>query len=214
MSKVIVILGAGAGISQSVARTFGKQGFSIALVSRNIEKLSAFIAELSQENIRAKAFSADVCNEAAVKNVVKEIKDTFGRIDIVHYNAAAVRMVNILSESAESLIQDFSVNVAGLLTVTLLTMAELEANKGAILITGGGFAMYPSADFASLSIGKAGVRNLSESLSQALKDKGIYVATLTVNGYVSPDSAVHNPDNIAFHFWKLYNERNKFEIQL
>ena len=214
MSKTIIIVGAGAGISQSVAKTFGKQGFSVALLSRNADKLRPFVAELAQENIQAKAFSADVSDETAIKSAISDIKNTFGRIDIVHYNAAAMRMVNVLEETAETLKQDFAINVAGLQTIALLTMNELEANQGAILTTGGGFAMYPSADFASLSIGKAGIRNLSGSLSQVLSKKGIFVGTLTIKGLVSPESEVHNPNNIASHFWKLYSSRSDFEIQL
>jgi short-subunit dehydrogenase len=214
MSKTIIIFGAGAGISQSVAKAFGKKGFSVALVSRNAEKLSAFVTALAQDNIHAKAFTADVSDTTALKNAITEIKNTFGTIDVVHYNAASLRMVNIQDETAETLIKDFAINVAGLQTVALLTMNELEANKGAILTTGGGFAMYPSADWASLSIGKAGIRNLSESLSQVLGKKGVFVGTVTVGGYVTPQSEIHNPDNIALHFWKLYSDRNNFEIQL
>ncbi|GAB2588539.1 SDR family NAD(P)-dependent oxidoreductase [Spirosoma areae] len=214
MNKVLVILGAGAGISQSVAKAFGRQGFSIALVSRNAEKLNSFTEELTNENIVSQAFTGDVSDEAAMQKTVADIKAALGRIDVVHYNAAAMRMVNVLDETAETLIADFKVNVAGLQTIALVTQTELEANAGAILTTGGGFAMYPSADFASLSIGKAGLRNLSESLSQALGKKGIFVGTLTIKGYVTPESEVHNPDNIARHFWKLYADRTAFEIQL
>ncbi|MEO6685651.1 MAG: SDR family NAD(P)-dependent oxidoreductase [Dyadobacter sp.] len=214
MSKTIIIFGAGAGISQSVAKTFGNQGFSVALVSRNADNLQQFVDALAKDNIVAKSFTGDVGNAESLKNTISAIRENFPKIDVVHYNAAVVKMKNILDETVESLTEDFKVNVAGLQTVVLQTLTDLEAAKGAVLITGGGLATHPYAEMASLSIGKAGIRNLAGSLSQALSKKDIFVGTVTVSGMVSPDSEVHSPDNIAGHFWKLYSDRNEFEIQL
>ncbi|WHY72119.1 hypothetical protein [Fictibacillus enclensis] len=83
--------------------------------------------------------------------------------------------------------------------------------KGSILLTGCGLALQPYADYASLAIGKAGIRNLAYSLSQELEAKGIYVGTLTVKGFVqegTPFSAEH----IADTFYTMSQERTETEV--
>jgi len=64
-----------------------------------------------------------------------------------------------------------------------------------------------------LSIGKAAVRNLANSLHIALAPKNIFVGTVTVCGLVDPNAEKHTPKNIAAQFWKLYTEKKNFEIQ-
>ncbi|HMZ94761.1 MAG TPA: hypothetical protein PLD56_09590, partial [Chitinophagales bacterium] len=68
-------------------------------------------------------------------------------------------------------------------------------------------------EFGSLSIGKAGLRSLAESLHEALKPKNIFVGTVTVCGVVSENDEKYNPTKIADLFWQLQTERKQFEIQ-
>ncbi|MFN8277191.1 MAG: SDR family NAD(P)-dependent oxidoreductase [Chitinophagales bacterium] len=107
------------GIGQAVAQQFGKQGFAVALVSRRLENLQPLVDELQQQQITATAYAADLTDPAAIARVVADVLLQWQRIDVVHYNAAAVRMVPVLQETAATLTEDFKVNVAGLLTVAL-----------------------------------------------------------------------------------------------
>ncbi|SFE88416.1 short chain dehydrogenase [Bacillus sp. OV194] len=108
--------------------------------------------------------------------------DTFGRIDVLLYNAASGKPGKPTELTAEDLVRDFKISVAG----ALLSVKEVLPHRenGSILLTGGGLALDPYADYASLAIGKAGIRNLAYSLSQELSAKGIYVGTLTVKGFI------------------------------
>jgi NAD(P)-dependent dehydrogenase (short-subunit alcohol dehydrogenase family) len=74
---------------------------------------------------------------------------------------------------------------------------------GTILITGGALALEPHAPYASLAIGKAGVRSLALSLAEELEPAGIHVATVTICGYVGSGEPFM-PDTIADAYWKLY----------
>lgn len=214
MNKVIVIIGAGSGIAQGVAEKFGLQGFSVALVSRRKEKLEKLTNELIEKGIDAHAFVGDAGDTESMKDAFNQIWEKWEYIDVVHYNVAKIKMVNIASETADGLTRDFKVNVAGVLTVINLVASDMEKNgKGTILLTGGGFALEPNPDYGSLAIGKAGIRNLAASLHIALKPKNIFVGTVTVCGMVKQDAEKHNPHNIAEQFWKLYIDRNEFEIQ-
>ncbi|UZJ79273.1 hypothetical protein [Fictibacillus sp. KU28468] len=76
---------------------------------------------------------------------------------------------------------------------------------------GGGLALDPYADYASLAFGKAGIRNLAYSLSQELSDKGIYVGTLTVKGFVKKGTPF-SPEHIAATFYTMNQERSETEV--
>jgi NADP-dependent 3-hydroxy acid dehydrogenase YdfG len=214
MSKVIVIIGAGPGIAHAVAEKFGTEGFSVALISRRKEKLEKLKIELIEKGIDAHAFVGDAGDAESMKDAFNQIWEIWEHIDVVHYNAAKLKMVNIANETADGLTRDFKVNVAGVMTMVNLVLSDMEKKgEGTILLTGGGFALDPNPDFGSLAIGKAGIRNLAGSLHAALKSKNIFVGTVTVCGYVKPDAEKHNPRNIAAQFWKLHTDRSEFEIQ-
>lgn len=87
MSKTIVIVGFGPGISTAVARKFGAEGFSVALVSRNEERLAAGVAMLEAEGIAAAAFSADAGDPEATRAAIGEARAQLGPISVLHWNA-------------------------------------------------------------------------------------------------------------------------------
>lgn len=214
MSKVIVIIGSGPGIGQAVAEKFGTKGFSVALISRRKEKLEKLKNELIEKGIDAHAFVGDAGDTESMKDAFNQIWEIWEHIDVLHYNVAKMKMVNMANETADGLTRDFKVNVASVMTAVGLVLPDMEKKgNGTILLTGGGLGLQPNPEFGSLSIGKAGIRNMAASLHTALKPKDIFVGTVTVCGYVKADAEKHNPKNIAEQFWKLYNEKNEFEIQ-
>ncbi len=205
--KTIVIIGAGPGISNSVAARFGREGYKVILIGRSEEKLANMVKELEELGTDTHFAIADVSNSSQLANALLLIKD----IEILHYNASSPNNTFALDEQEGNLIYDFTVSVAGLLTSVKACLPELEKNKGSVLITGGGLAKYPHPDYASLLVGKAAQANLAESLSQALIAKGVFVGILQINGYVNNQDTVYNPPNIAEQFWKINTERAVFE---
>ncbi|HEX9509532.1 MAG TPA: SDR family oxidoreductase [Puia sp.] len=213
MSKSILIIGAGQGISSAIAEKFGNEGYTIGLINRNSSKGDSIVKNLSDKGIIAFSKSADAADDSSLKDAIKDLKQKLGSIDILLYNAAAIKVKDILSVSSEELMNDFKVNVGAALQSIQILYEELKEKKGAVLITGGGLANYPNPLYGSLSIGKAGLRNLSLQLHERLKNDGIYVGTLTVNNTVSPNSPTHSPVIIAQKFWKLLQHRAQAEIQ-
>jgi hypothetical protein len=71
-------------------------------------------------------------------------------------------------------------------------------------LTGGGFALAPSPDYLSISIGKAGIRALAHGLFEPFREKGIHVATVTIFAFVSPESK--EASSVAEQFWHLYSQ--------
>lgn len=207
--KVLLLIGAGPGIGLSTARKFGNKGFKVALIARRSEALQQYVAELSLEGIESKGFPGDVSSEDSLKAAIDSVIKTYGKIDVLLYNAAMLKPGKPTDLNADELIYDFKVNVAGALTSVKEVVPHME--KGTILLTGGGLALYPNADLASLSIGKAGLRSLAYSLHQDLNPKGIYVGTLTIKGFVQKGT-FFSAENIANTFFSMYENQTEIEL--
>ncbi|MUT66460.1 SDR family oxidoreductase [Paenibacillus sp. NEAU-GSW1] len=213
MSKpLIAIVGAGAGVSSAVARKFGANGFRVALVARNTASLEVYANELKEDGIEVFTAAADAADKPSLQEAFRQIRENFGQPDVLLYNAAAISKASPSTLGEQQLIDDFKVNVVGALTSVQQVIPQfIERKEGTIFITGGGFALSPSPDYASLSIGKAGVRSLAYSLAQELKPHHIYVGTVTIGGYVHKDT-FYDPDLIAEKYWHLYQNRDETEI--
>lgn len=207
--KVMLIVGTGPGISLSTARKFGCEGFKVALIARNLKALQQYEEDLNREGIDAKGFPGDAASEGSLKAAIDSVIKTYGKVDVLLYNAAILKPSKPTELSADDLIHDFKINVAGALTSVKEVVPHME--KGTILLTGGGLALYPNADLASLSIGKSGIRSLAYSLHQELSPKGIYVGTLTIKGFVQ-EGTYFSPENIANTFYSMYENQTETEI--
>ncbi|MBO9567068.1 MAG: SDR family NAD(P)-dependent oxidoreductase [Niastella sp.] len=212
MKKNMLIISAGPGLSRSVAEKFGKEGFNIALISFNQTILDELQDYLAQRNIETITAVADVLNPEELQKAISELAARVGGFDVVHYNAAVVKAKDIMEETAHTLIREFSINAAHALLSLQTAWPGLKAKKGALLLTGGGLGVVPNAAWGSLSIGKAALRSLAFQLHERLKQEGIYVGLLTIDGLIDPKSATHSPEVLANVFWKLYSERAVPEI--
>jgi NADP-dependent 3-hydroxy acid dehydrogenase YdfG len=214
MANVFVIVGMGDGNGMAIARRFAQAGFVIAMIARNETKLQGYQNTLQAEGMESHYFLADAGDRQALEAVFTAIRERLGDPAVLVYNAAVPRMQNVLQESYETLVSNFQANVAGALMAVQAVLPAMQAqNQGTILLTGGGFALYPSPDFVSLSIGKAGVRVLANTLAQALKETNIRVGTVTICGTVDASDSKYNPDRIAEQFWALHEAKtSEFEI--
>lgn len=205
MKPLLAIVGMGEGVSLAVSQRFAQAGFAIAMVARNEAKLQGFKAMLQAEGYDAHYFVADAGDEASLKAAFAAMRSAIGNPEVLVYNAAVPRMEHLLNETADHLISDFKVNVAGALVAVQNVLPAMRTNQqGTILLTGGGFSLYPSPEFASLSIGKAGIRSLAKMLGEALKDEGIRAGTITIAGIVSSNDPKYNPEKIAEAYWAFH----------
>lgn len=210
--KSILIVGAGTGLSLGVARKFGVQGFDIGLISRNRANLEKLQATLSQDNIKSNYADANVTDAVSLAQAIEKLRREMGKFDVTLYNVADVKVKDILEETGASLVEDFSKNVAAALDAYLLVQNDLKEKQGAFLISGGGLALKPSADYGSLSIGKAGIRNLALQLHDRVKPDNIYVGILTIANIISETSATHSPAILTDKLWSLYESRDVPEV--
>jgi short-subunit dehydrogenase len=212
MSKSILIIGAGPGISTAMAEKFGHNGYSIGLINRNADTAKAIVDGLATQGITAFSSTADIANTAELQKSITDLKEKLGGVNVLLYNAAAVRVKDILLETADELAADFRVNVGGAVESIKFLYNELKKNKGSVLLTGGGLSIHPHHMYGSLSIGKAGIRSLALQLHDPLKADGIYAGTLTITDTVTTDGATHSYAIVADKFWELFTNGSEAEL--
>jgi short-subunit dehydrogenase len=213
--SVCVIAGMGRGVSFAAARRFGTAGFRVAMLARRADRLAEFEKDLQSAGVSAGGYAVDLGVEAQVRGAFQKIEGEFGPASVLIYNASAGRPGRPTSLSERALLADFRINaVAPLWCVQEALDGMVEAGRGTIIFTGGGLALAPQTDFASLSIGKAAVRSLAFSLAQELEGTGIHVATITICGYVQ-EGTHFSPERIAEEMWRLHSQpAGQFETEI
>lgn len=206
MSKSIMIIGAGPGIGQAVARKFGREGWQVVLTGRSADRLAALTAELKADGITAHAVPADATDPGALRAALARAEALTGGLTAVHFNAGVVRNQDLFSMTDAEIVSDLSIDVtAGFNTIRATT--ELFGTRGGtILITGGGLGIHPSADWAVLGAGKAALRNIVQGLAEPLGQQGINIRIATVATLVSPGS--DEASGAADVFWILATDPN------
>ncbi|MBT31260.1 MAG: short-chain dehydrogenase [Thalassobius sp.] len=206
---IIIVVGAGPGISLNVAKKFASENYRVVLISRNADKLQKLSDTLTSENVENTYYSCDVSNNEELESTFQKIKTEVGIADTLLYNAAVIRKEVPTKQDYDSLVTDFKVNIAGAVLSSQLIIPDMKKKKkGTILLTGGGLALKPYFEYTSLAIGKAGIRSLAFCLAQELKGSGIKVGTVTIAGHVK-EGTHFSPDKIAEEFWKIHTGKNK-----
>ncbi|HVZ85770.1 MAG TPA: SDR family NAD(P)-dependent oxidoreductase [Polyangia bacterium] len=223
MSKTILIGGFGPGISNAVAHKFGAEGFQVALVARNEQRLAAGVKELEGKRVRAAAFPTDLSDPAAVTALVGKVRAALGPITIVHWNAYDGGAGDLLTADVAALRRVFDVPVVCLLAAVQAALPDLKKEKdAAVLAINGGLGYFDDAmDAAAVQWGSMGLglanaakHKLLRMLSQKLKGDGVYVGEAMVTGLVKGTAfdsgngqATIEPSAVADKLWALYRAR-------
>lgn len=213
--KTILIVGSGPGISLSVAYRFAREGFRIIFCARNEKSLQILTQKINDIGFKASYYVADVSDFERMQSLVSEIYHKYS-IEVMLYNAAAANSRKIEDLTPDQMINDFKINVAGALNVAKACLkVNEEKSPMALLFTGGGLALKPFYEYASLGIGKAGLRSLVYSLAQECKKNSyIKIGTVTVAGLVKKGTRF-DPDRIANEFWQLYADpAKKYDVEI
>lgn len=230
MSKTIVVVGFGPGVSTAVAETFGAQGFSVALVGRSQARLAAGVEALKAKAITAGAFPADAGDPVALRGAIAKASAELGPIGVIHWNAySGVALGDLLTVDPASLHAAFDLAVAGLLGAVQEALPDLKAGKdGAVLVTNGAYGeINPAIDAFVLAgkaegvaLGNAAKAKLVGLLAARLKNEGVYVGEVTIAGIVkgtgpeAPGVPTIEGETIAEAFWRLYKARDDIRARV
>jgi NAD(P)-dependent dehydrogenase (short-subunit alcohol dehydrogenase family) len=217
-----LIVGAGSGLSASLARALARAGLKVALASRSTGDLEALVKETG-----ARAFACDAAERAQVEKLFAEVEASNGTPDIVIYNASFRTRGPFVELDPLDVEKSLAVTAYGAFLVAQQAARRMLPKKhGAILLTGAsaGVKGYPQS--APFAMGKFALRGLAQSMARELSPQGIHVAHVVVDGGIrsahrpdpsdKPDSTL-DPDAIAESYMHLiYQPRSAWawEIEL
>lgn len=211
--KTLVVVGAGAGLGYSVAERFGREGFQVALISRNQDKLDSLVTRLAQRGIHAAGFTGDVSDQKSLKAAIAAAKTRFGTVNVLEYGPSpdSDSVVDALAITAANAAHHVDRALLGAVTAVGEVLPEmLEHGDGALLFTTGASATVPIPSHASVGLGMSALRNYANVLHTALRDTGVYAGTLMVATRIQKSTS-GDPGLLAGEYWRMYLERNKFE---
>lgn len=203
--KTFLSIGSGPGMGLATAERFAREGFRVILSARSTTTIQSLADLIKAKGYTVEIRTVDASDPASVAALVSQVETESGGIDVLHYNAASMRKATLAEQPAETFNTDLAVNIGGAQAAAKAAApAMLARDSGSILLTGGGFALQPSPDYLSLSIGKAGIRALAHGLFETFKAKGVHVATVTVAAFVDPGSK--DAEAVADMFWQLHSQ--------
>jgi NAD(P)-dependent dehydrogenase (short-subunit alcohol dehydrogenase family) len=220
--RTALIIGAGPGISASVAHRLAAAGVKVGLAARNTDKLADLAGEIGAE-----AFAADASDPEAVAQLFRDADARIGEPEIVLYNAAARVRGRIAEIDPEEVRRAIAVSAfGGFLAVQQAAVRMSPRGKGAILLTGATASVKGFALSSGFAMGKFALRGLAQSAARELGPLGIHVAHFVIDGGVRsalrpdpsdrPDSTL-DPDDVAQAYLDVLRQQRSawsWEIEL
>src|SRR5882724_2139220 len=209
--KTALIVGAGEGLSASLARLFAREKINVALAARKIEKLGPLCGQTG-----AKAYACDTTNAEEVERLFGLVEREIGTPDLVVYNASGRARGAFVDLVPAEVAQAIAVSAFGGFLVAQQAAIRMLPNKhGAILFTGASASVKGYPQSAPFAMGKFALRGLAQSMARELSPQGIHVAHFVIDGGIrsharteaadKPDSML-DPDAIALNYWNVLQQ--------
>jgi NAD(P)-dependent dehydrogenase (short-subunit alcohol dehydrogenase family) len=221
-SQLVLIVGAGAGLSASIARAFAGAGMRIALAARGIADLGALAAEVG-----ARTYACDAAEPDSVKRLFADLDRDAGGPGVVVYNASYRTRGPLVELDPAEVEKSILVSAfGGFLVGQEAARRMLPRGSGTILFTGASASVKGYAQSAPFAMGKFALRGLAQSMARELGPQGIHVAHVVVDGGIRsarrpegvdrPD-AMLDPDAMAASYLHLVQQHRSawtFELEL
>jgi NAD(P)-dependent dehydrogenase (short-subunit alcohol dehydrogenase family) len=198
--ETILIVGAGSGLSASLARLLRKEGMQVALAARNVEKLGEF---------DALKLRCDATDRAQVEAAFGALEAKWGVPELVVYNASYRVRGPFTELDPREVEKTLSVSAfAGFLVAQAAARRMLARGSGAIFFTGASASVKGYANSAPFAMGKFALRGLAQSMARELAPKNIHVAHFVIDGSIGRDAgdARLDPDEIARNYLQVYRQ--------
>ncbi|MCU1407308.1 MAG: short-chain dehydrogenase/reductase [Glaciihabitans sp.] len=201
-----IIVGAGPGLGFALARSFAAAGHSIALLARNADKLDTLATELRNDSIDARGYAADASDPASLRAALTKAIDELGAPEALIYNAALLRQDTPTDGDDAGWVNALAVGVLGAKVAAETVLPALAGGRGSLLFTGGGLALAPSPEFASLSVAKAAIRAYATTLFNQHKGTDVHATSVTIAGNIGGGEDRFAPDALAALYLGLHQQ--------
>ncbi|GJN15954.1 hypothetical protein PR202_gb02903 [Eleusine coracana subsp. coracana] len=193
---IAAVVGVGPRLGSAVARKFASEGYTVAILSRDLgthvpvgaEKLSQLAEEIAQE-AKAQVFALRVdCADARSVREAFEGVLSLGPVEVLVYNACeptADRPTPFLAVSPDAFHR--------VLAVSAVIPGMVERRRGTIIFTGSSASVTGFGGYADLSCGKFAMRGLSQSLAKEFHSAGVHIAHVIIDGVIGEKRSVSEP---------------------
>lgn len=194
--KVAMVTGGGTGIGLATALMLASRGARIAVAGREAGALDEAVRRITERGGEAIAVIMDVAVEETVEKGIAQVVECFGRLDILHSNAAQTGMLEsdglIGDMDADFWDRAFAVNLRGAMLTAKHTIPHmLVGGGGSIIFTGSGKGLAGDLDFPAYGTTKAGMLSLSRYIATQYGKRGIR-SNVVVVGLVMTDALDRN----------------------
>jgi NAD(P)-dependent dehydrogenase (short-subunit alcohol dehydrogenase family) len=208
--KTALIVGAGEGLSASLARLFTREKINVALAARKIEKLGTLCRETG-----AHAYACNATEPEEVERLFGLVEREIATPDLVVYNAGGHARGAFVELAPADVANLIAVAFGGFLVAQQAVKRMLPNKHGAILFTGASASVKGYAQSAPFAMGKFALRGLAQSMARELSPQGIHIAHFVIDGGIRsavrteapdrPDSML-DPDAIALSYWNVLQQ--------
>jgi short-subunit dehydrogenase len=228
-----VVIGVGPGLGMSIAHRFGREGHTVALVSRSDTRHAGYVASLADKGVKAETFVADVRDRDQLLSTLDTIEARLGPVEVLYYGPGAIdldaaRPGPITETTADEVRSVMAGVYPAIDVVNRVLPGMLERGAGGLLFAGGVSAVQPMPFLGALAVSSAALRNYVVTLNAGLTGTGVYAGTLTIGGLVARGD-IHefvvsrpeqfgdvppktlDPDDIAETAWQMHTERDRAE---
>jgi len=207
--KVAIITGGGSGIGRATAKLFARRGAKVAVAGRTQSRLDGVVAEIEALGGEGLAVVMDVTREETIVAGIAKVVERFGRLDIMHSNAA---QTGAMQEDGDIAVMDvafwnraFATNLTGSMLCAKHSIPHmLKAGGGSIIFTGSGKGLGGDLDYPAYGTTKAGLLGLSRYVATQYGKQGIR-ANVIVVGLVMTEAL---DENMPAEAQKLMLEHN------
>jgi NAD(P)-dependent dehydrogenase (short-subunit alcohol dehydrogenase family) len=188
--RTVLIVGAGSGLSASLARAFAKSGMKVVLAARTTGKLEQLAADTG-----AAVLACDAAKRAEVERLFAAAAEQAGEPDVVVYNASYRQRGPFVELDPAEVERSLNVTAFGAFLVAQEAARRmLPRRNGAILFTGASASVKGYAQSAPFAMGKFALRGLAQSMARELHPEGIHVAHFVIDGGIRGARRAEPPD--------------------
>ncbi|MFF3950641.1 SDR family NAD(P)-dependent oxidoreductase [Streptomyces sp. NPDC001902] len=209
----MVIVGAGQGLGAAAARQFGCDGFDVALVSRDQERVDCLAADLDRDGVTARGFAADVRDPIALGAALDAAAAALGPIEVLQYSPAPHQdfMKPLLDSTPADFAGPLEFSLYGVVTAVHAVLPDMRfLGRGTILFVNGGSAVRPLPSRAGTSVAYAAETAYARMLHDTLAAEAIHVAQMIIPGVIAPGHPRNDPAALARALWAIHRERTGF----
>lgn len=224
MNKVALVVGAGDATGGAIARRFAREGFTVCVTRRQLDKLQPLPEQITGAGGVALGFASDARKEEEVVALIENIESTIGAIEVLVFNIGANAPSSILQETARKYFKIWEMAcfggfLNGREVAKRMVRRAAPERQQTIIFTGATASLRGAANFAAFAGAKHALRALAQSMARELGPQGVHVAHVVIDGAIDtefirsnfPDryalkaqQGILNPDHIAEQYWQLH----------